>query len=89
MIAIWPWSLTPLTSRAVGAILCLGLAGIGSFVDARWIAIRLMLQVETIMVGLILIAAVRASSEFATDRPLTWLFLAGFVGVLVGSAYLW
>ena len=28
-------------------------------------------------------------AEFATDRPLTWLMLVGFVGVLVGSAYLW
>ncbi len=89
MIAIWPWALTPLTCRVVGAIFCLGSAGIGCFVDPRWISIRLMLQVETIMIGLMLIAGVRARSEFATDRVLTWLLLAGFVGVIAGSAYLW
>jgi hypothetical protein len=89
MIAVWPWSLTPLTCRVVGAIFCLGAAGIGSLADPRWIAIRLMLQVEAIMIVLMLIAVLRSPGEFATDRPLTWLMPAGFVGVLVGSAYLW
>jgi len=48
-----------------------------------------MLQVEAIMIALMLIAALRAPGEFATDRPLTWLMLTGFAGVLLGSAYLW
>jgi len=89
MIAIWPWSLTPLTCRVVGAIFCLGAAGIGTLADPRWIAIRLMLQVEALMIALILIAVLRAPGEFATARPLTWLMLIGFAGVLLGSAYLW
>ena len=29
VIAIWPWTLTPLTCRVVGAIFCLGSAGVG------------------------------------------------------------
>lgn len=89
MIAIWPWVLTPLTCRVVGAIFCLGAAGIGTLVDPRWVTIRMMLQVESLMVALMLLAALRASAEFATDRPLTWLMLVGFVGVLVGSASVW
>jgi hypothetical protein len=89
MIAVWPWALTTLTCRVVGAVFCLGAAGIGTFFDARWIAIRLMIQVEALMIALMLIAAVRAAGEFATGRPLTWLMLGGFVGVLLGSAYLW
>jgi len=89
MIAIWPWALTPLTCRVVGAIFCLGAAGIGTIVDARWVTIRLMVQVEALMVALILVAALRAPAEFATERPLTWLMLVGFIGVLLGSAYLW
>jgi hypothetical protein len=32
---------------------------------------------------------VRAHAEFDTSRPVTWLMLGGFVGVLLGSAYLW
>jgi len=57
--------------------------------DPRWVTIRLMIQVESLMIALMLIAALRASTEFATDRPLTWLLLVGFVGVLAGSAYVW
>jgi hypothetical protein len=89
VIPIWPWLLTPLTCRVVGAIFCLGSAGLGVFVDPRWITVQLMLQVEMIMIGLILFAAVRARGEFFTDRPLTWLMLGGFIAVLTGSAYLW
>lgn len=89
MIAVWPWALTPLTSRVVGAIFCLGAAGIGTLVDARWLTIRLMVQVEALMIALVLVAALRARAEFATDRPLTWLMLVGFITVLFGSACLW
>jgi len=89
VIAIWPWMLTPLTSRVIGAIFCLGSAGIAVLVDPRWTTVKLMLQVEELMVVLMLIAAVRARGEFDTGRPLTWLMLGGFVAVLLGSAGLW
>ena len=89
VIAIWPWTLTPLTCRVVGAIFCLGSAGMGVFLDPRWTTTRLMLQVEALMVALMLIAAVRARTEFDTGRPVTWLMLGGFVAVLLGSAYVW
>ncbi len=81
----WPWKLTPLTSRALGAMFMLGLAGIGVFVDARWTATRLMLQVQIFMMVLILAAAGLASGEFDTSNPMTWLLLAGFAGALVGA----
>lgn len=89
IIPVWPWLLTPLTCRVMGAIFCLGSAGIGVLVDPRWTTVRLMLQVETLMVALMVIAAVRARAEFYTSRPLTWLMLCGFVAVLLGSTYLW
>lgn len=89
MIAIWPWPLTPLTCRVVGAIFCLASAGIGVVRDPRWVTVRLMLQVEVIMVALMSVAAFRARAELLTERPLTWLLLGGFVSALAGSAYLW
>jgi hypothetical protein len=89
MIDIWPWALTPLTCRVVGSIFCLGSAGISVMADPRWSTVKLMLQVEAVMVTLILVGAVRARGEFDTGRPLTWVMLVGFVAVLVGSAYLW
>ncbi len=89
MIAIWPWTLTPLTCRVVGAIFCLGGAGIVVLVDPRWTTLKLMLQVEVLMVTLTLVAAVRARAEFDPSRALTWLLLSGFIAVLLGSVYLW
>ena len=89
VIGSWPWALTPLTCRVIGAIFCLGSAGIAVLVDPRWTTVKLMLQVEALMVALMLIAAVRAREEFDASRPLTWLMLGGFVAVLLGSAYLW
>ena len=50
--------------------------------------VKLLLQVEVLMIALMLIAGIRSRTEFATNRPLTWLML-GFIGVLIGSAYLW
>jgi len=89
VIAVWPWFLTPLTCRVMGTIFCLGSAGIGVLVDPRWTTARLMVQVEALMVTLMLVAAVRARTEFDTTRALTWLMLGGFVAVALGSAALW
>ena len=88
MLPYWPWLLTPLTCRVVGAVFCLGVAGIAILADPRWTAVKLMLQVAMLMIALILIAAVRAAPEFDTKQPLTWMLLAGFVAVLAGAAYL-
>ena len=84
-IELWPWALTPLTSRVLGAVFMLGLAGLGVSFDRRWSAARLMLQVASFMLALILIAAARARAEFDTSNPLTWMLLGGFAGALVGS----
>jgi hypothetical protein len=89
MSPLWPWALTPLTCRVVGAIFCLGAAGVGTLTDPRWVSIRLMLQVSAIMLVLILVGALRASGEFGTGRPLGGALLVGFVAVLVGSGRLW
>ncbi len=88
VIPIWPWLLTPLTCRVVGAIFCLGSALLIVLWDRRWSTLQLMLQVELIMITLILLAAVRAHNEFFTDRPLTWVMLCGFLAMFVGSVYL-
>lgn len=76
--AIWPWQLTPLTARMLGAIFALGVAGVGAWWERRWSAMRILLQVAGFMLLLILISAVRAHAEFDTSRTLTWMFLAGF-----------
>lgn len=89
MIDLWPWPLTPLSARVVAATFCLGCAGIGVWFDARWSSLRLMLQVEIIMLVLMLLAAVRARDEMISGRAYTWPLLVGMLLVLAGSVYLW
>jgi hypothetical protein len=84
-IDVWPWHLTPLTSRVLGAVFMLGIAALGVVTDARWSAARIMLQVQVFMLTLILVAAARAHDDFDTSRVMTWLFLGGFLAAL-GSA---
>jgi len=87
-IDTWPWMLTPLTSRVMGAIFMLGLAGLGAVTDGRWSAVRLMLQVQVFMLTLILVAAARAHADFDGSNPMTWLLLGGFAAATVSAAAL-
>ena len=89
VIPVWPWLLTPLTCRVVGAVFCLGSAGLVVLRDSRWVRLRLMVEVEVVMLTLILVGAVRARADLYADRPLTWLLLAGFAATLVASLVLW
>lgn len=88
-IDLWPWTLTPLTARVMGAIFALGLAAVGAFTERRWSAYRLMIQVEMIMLVLILTAGVRAAGDWDPSNVLTWLFAVGFAGVLAASVVLY
>jgi hypothetical protein len=85
-IDAWPWTITPLTSRVLGAVFMLGTAALGVLTDARWTAARLMLQVQVFMLTLILIAAARAHADFDASNVMTWLLLVGFVIALASAA---
>jgi hypothetical protein len=88
-IAIWPWKLTELTARVMGAIFILGAAGLGVYFDRRWSSIRILVQVAAVMLVLILIAAIRNYHDFDTTKPLTWVFAVGFMSMAVGTAILY
>jgi hypothetical protein len=89
-IDVWPWHITPLTARMLGAIFALGLAGLGALRERRWSAVRILLQVAGIMLILILIAGVRARGEFDRSNALTWIFAFGFgvTALLLAILYL-
>ena len=87
--AVWPWQLTPLTARVLGAIFALGIAGLGVLADRRWTSARILLQLAVFMLTLILVAGVRASGELDPSNVLTWLIGAGFTAALVGVAVLY
>jgi hypothetical protein len=88
-IDLWPWMLTPLTAQVMGAIFALGLAAVGAFTERRWSAIRLMVQVETLMLVLILVGGLRAAADLDSSNIWTWLFAVGFVGLLAASVWLY
>jgi hypothetical protein len=73
----------------MGATLCLGGAGAGVWRDPRWSSVRLMVQVECLMLGLMVLAAVRAHAELLGGHALAWPLLLGVLATLAGSAYLW
>ena len=88
-VDLWPWMLTPLTARVMGAIFCLGIAGTGIRFDRDWQAVRIPLQVAIVMLVLILVSVVRGWDELDTDKAFAWVLVAGFAAVLVGSAVLY
>lgn len=88
-IDLWPWTLTPLTSRVMGAIFCLGIAGTGVLFDRRWRAARIPLQVAMVMLATILVATLRGLDDLDDSNALSWLLIAGFVAVLAGSGLLY
>ncbi|HTP10373.1 MAG TPA: hypothetical protein VMP08_19100 [Anaerolineae bacterium] len=90
MIGIWPWTLTPLTARVMGAMFALpGLVGLGIASDRRWSAARIILQAQAFSIGLILIAAVRSWSDFNPTSISTWLFIGGLSALLIGIIILY
>ena len=86
---IWPWAVTPLTSRVMGAIFALGIAGLGAPLDRRWTSARTLLRVTALMLALIIVSGVRASAELDRGNPLTWVLTAGFAAVLVAVMVLY
>jgi hypothetical protein len=84
----WPWPVTTLTARVLGAIFCLGAAGVGAVADRRWSSARLPVQVALIMLMLMLLAGLRARAGFAATAW-TGVFGAGFVAAAAGLAVLY
>jgi hypothetical protein len=84
MISIWPWTLTPLTARVVGAMFILGIAGVWLAREQRWSAWRIILQAQAFMLFMILTAAVRAwNTDLNPANISSWIFLGGLIVVIL------
>ena len=85
MIKLWPWVLTPLTSRVMSAMFSLpGIVGLGMAMDARWSSAKIILQSQGFSILLILIAMFRTRAEFDWGTLGSWLFTCGLAGMLTG-----
>ena len=91
-IGVWPWALTPLTSRVVAAFVAIPAVGwLRIVVDGRWSAAKRMLETLAIGLALLLVAVGRAWDEFDHGSVLTYAYVGGAVGTLVaiGALYAW
>ncbi len=80
-IDVWPWQLTPLTSRVLGSFTVQ--VGVGALVlsaDRRWGTWRLIIQTFFVATGLLLLGAARAWEAFDEDNVMTYAYVAGLAG---------
>jgi len=85
MMNLWPWTLTPLTSRVMSAMFSLpGIVGLGMAMDDRWSSAKIILQSQGFSILLILIAVFRTRADFNWGIPASWLFTCGLTGMLAG-----
>jgi hypothetical protein len=89
-IRLWPWMLTPLTARVVGAMFALpAVVGLGIALEQRWSAARIILEAQAFSIVMILIATARAWNDFDQSNLSTWLFVGGLSFLLVALAALY
>jgi hypothetical protein len=85
MIQLWPWTLTPLTSRVMAAMFSLpGMVGLGMAMDSRWSSAQTILQSQGFSILLILVAVFRSRVDFNWSTPGSWLFTIVLGAMLAG-----
>jgi hypothetical protein len=83
MISIWPWELTALTARVLGAMFAIpGVLGIQIARDPRWGTAKRLLEAQTLSFLMILIAFLRARADFTTTGVLYGFFVLSAVLIL-------
>ncbi|MDP9255821.1 MAG: hypothetical protein M3Q31_04615, partial [Actinomycetota bacterium] len=78
-IDIWPWTLTPLTSRVLGAFTAqVGIGALLVSMDPRWSAWKLIVQTFFVATALLLVGAIRAWDDF-DGSVMTYVYVGGLV----------
>jgi hypothetical protein len=89
-IDIWPWDLTPLTSRVLGSFTAqVGIGALLISLDRRWSAWKLIVETFFVATALLLVGAIRAWGDFDTGNPMTYLYVIGLVAVDVALLLLY
>jgi hypothetical protein len=77
VIPFWPWTLTALTARVLGAMFALpGVLSREITLDPRWTFARRLLEAQFISLVMFIIAIARDPSYIDTTNPVFTLFLA-------------
>ena len=89
VIPLWAWDLTPLTARALGAVLSLpGVVAAGFLRDDRWSSFRILFQAQLASLVAIVCSLVAGRDALHADRPATVAFLALIAVAFLGYAAL-
>jgi hypothetical protein len=89
-LGLWPWQLTELTGRAIGAwSLALGVAAAHSIWENDWARVQVATISYTIFGVFELIALARYAGSVDWSRPAAWLYVLFLVSVLVVGVYGW
>jgi hypothetical protein len=89
LIPLWPWTLTPLTTRILAGWFALpGVGGLVVALEPRWCASRIALEGAILWSALIFIGIARAWGNFDQTNPLTWVYVGAFGLTLVGISVL-
>jgi len=87
---IWPWPLTPLTGRAIGAWLVgLGIAAVHALRENDWKRIQPATMSYVVFAGLELAALARYPGEVAWDAPAAWIYLLFLLSASVVGVHGW
>ena len=87
-MGVWPWTLSPLTTRTLAAMYVLpGLTGLGLYYDGSWSGARYLLGAMAISIVLMLVAAYVARADFDWANPTAYLFVGTLVAILLLIAY--
>jgi hypothetical protein len=84
MVSIWPWTLTPLTARVVGAMFVLpGVLGLLMAIDRRWSSARITLQSQIVSMAFIFLATILSWNNLDQTKLMTWLFVGDITFLLI------
>jgi len=87
---LWPWMLTPLTARAVGAwLLALGLGAAHLIRENDWERGRVAMPSSAVLGALELVALARYPGALDWSGPRAWVFLLFVVSILAVGLYGW
>jgi hypothetical protein len=83
VLPVWPWVLTPLTARVLGALFALpGVLGLEIAHDPRWETAQRLLEAQFISFAMIFVAMLRARADFTTGGIFYYGFLLALITIL-------
>lgn len=89
-LALWPWMLTPLTARAIGAwLLGLGLAAAHATAANDWGRVAVATHSYILLGILEFVALIRYPNTVDWGRPTTWVYILFLASFLLVGVYGW